>query len=229
MSAAALRAQQGSPHRRAMLAKVHIAKTQLGLSEDDYRAVILRVTGQTSAAACAERDLAALLADFQRMGFRSTARPNGPRPADHPAARKARALWISLYALGAVADSSEKALEAFARRQLGCEQLQWANQTLAYKLIEALKAMAERHGWDQSGAGLRKDAVPLVLKRRLVDAIVARLRGLGTVPERWSAERVGFELTGAPQKSHLLLSIEELDELARGLGAKLRRAQELAR
>ena len=229
MNAAAPTLNQPSAHRRAMLAKVHIAKAQLGLSDDDYRAVILRVTSHTSAAECTERDLAALLAEFQRKGFTSSTRPNGPRPADHPVARKARALWISLHALGAIADPSEKALEAFACRQLGCDRLQWANQQQGYKLIEALKAIAERSGWSQSTEGLRTDAVPIVLKRRLVDAIVARLRELGHVPAAWSAERAGFELTGASQRSHLALSIEELDQLARGLGAKLRRAQEAAR
>jgi hypothetical protein len=28
-------------------------------------------------------------------------------------------------------------------------KMQWANQAQAYKLIEALKAIAQRNGWDQ--------------------------------------------------------------------------------
>ncbi|MFX8708345.1 regulatory protein GemA, partial [Acinetobacter baumannii] len=67
----------------------------------------------------------------------------------HPMARKARALWISLHKLGVVHNPSEQALEAFAKRQLGCEKLVWARQSDAYRLIEALKSMAERAGWRQ--------------------------------------------------------------------------------
>lgn len=228
MSAAAQRVDRPSPHRRAMIAKVHIARQQLGLTEDDYRAVMLRVVGQQSASDCTDRELEQLLGEFQRQGFRSTSRPSGPRPADHPTARKARALWISLHQLGAIDDASETALEAFARRQLGCDRLQWANQQQTYKLVEALKAIAERHGWSQTSAGLRAGAITLVLKRRLVDAILVKLRTLGIVPESWSAERAGFRLTGASERSLLVLSAEELDELARGLGAKLRKALEKA-
>lgn len=215
---------RSSQHRRGMIAKVHIAKQQLGLSEDDYRQIMLRITGRTSAKDCADRELVALLAEFEAKGFRSTSRPKGARPADHPSARKARALWISLHQLGAVTNSSEQALEAFARRQLKCDRLQWVNQGLTYKLIEALKAIAERHGWDQSTEGLQPGAVVLVLKRRLVTAIADKLRAEQIVPAHWSIERIGFELTGTKPQPIIFQTVEELDRLARDLGAKLRAA-----
>ena len=219
-------AERASPHRRGMIAKVHIAKAQLGLSEDDYRGMMLRVTGRSSAAACTDRELEALLAEFYAKGFTATARPNGPRPADHPSARKARALWISLHHLGAVINPSEAALEAFARRQLGCDRLQWAHQGQTYKLVEALKAIAERHGWDQSTEGLKRGSITTILKRRLVEAIVAKLRAAGIIPVDWSIERTGFELVGAERKALMFQTVEEVDRLAKALGAKLRSATE---
>jgi phage gp16-like protein len=218
------RFDRSSTHRRGMLAKVHIAKAQLRLSDDDYAAVVLTETGRTSARDCTDRELHDLLKAFERRGFTAKAKRPGPKPADHPVARKARALWISLHHLGAVADPSEKALEAFARRQLKCDRLQWADQALAYRLIEALKAMGARAGWDCSLEGVRPEASVIVLKRRLVDAIVDHLRDACLVPDRWSVERVARELTGIEIPSILFATTEELDRLAKALGEKLRKA-----
>ena len=166
------------PHRRAMLAKVHLARKELGLAEADYRAVLYRVTQHESAGALSDAQLEAVIAEFKRLGWQQKSRsvpsvgsgsriPGATaRPADHPAARKARSLWISLAQLGVVRNSSEAALEAFARRQLGVDRLQWADQGQVYKLTEALKAMAERAGWSQAG---NPDAADLVIRliRRL--------------------------------------------------------------
>ena len=149
---------RGQQNRRGMLAKVHIAKQQLRMVDDDYRAVLLRVAGRVSAADLTDRELVDVLAEFERLGFTAKAKRPGPKPADHPLARKARALWISLGHLGAIDDPSESALEAFARRQLGCAKMQWADQRLGYRLIEALKGMADRHGWSQDLAGVKPAA-----------------------------------------------------------------------
>ncbi|MDP1964000.1 MAG: hypothetical protein Q8K93_17570, partial [Reyranella sp.] len=59
---------------------------------------------------------------------------------------------------------------------LGVERLQWADQGLVYKLIEALKAMAERAGWSQDLAGVDPRDQVAVLRERLAAAITARLR-----------------------------------------------------
>lgn len=183
MTAAAARP---SPGRNPRLAKIHIARKELGLDEATYRAILGRVTGQTSAAGLGDDQLDAVLDDFKAKGWKPRAIAGGkaaPRPAgarrpaaDHPAAGKARALWISLHQLGAVHDPRETALEAFARRQLGVERLQWADQGLVYKLIEALKAMAERAGWSQDLAGVDPRDQVAVLRERLAAAITARLR-----------------------------------------------------
>jgi hypothetical protein len=159
---------------------------------------------------------------FERQGFTAQARaPGRAKPADHPAARKARALWISLGLLGAVRDPSDKALEAFARRQVGCDRLQWANQQLVYKLVEALKAMAERAGWDQSLEGVAPTAVTLVLKRRLCGALLEKLADAGLAPDDWSVPRAAWEFAGIEVRDMNLLSAEELDLVARSLGATL--------
>lgn len=212
-----------APHRRAMLAKVHVAKVQLGLVDDDYRAVLMRVAGCASAGDCTDAQLIAVLAEFAAKGFSASAKRTAARRADHPVARKARALWISLAHLGAIADPSERALEVFARRQLGCERMQWANQALGYKLVEALKAIAARHGWDQSVEGVAPGAVAVVLSRRLVDSLVDKLKAAELVPADWSVQRVAYDLAGVELAS-VFGQTEELHRLAAALGAKLREA-----
>lgn len=180
--------------RRAAVVKVQIARKELGLADDDYRSILERLTGQTSSAACSDAELGRVLDEFKAKGWTPKVAAGGKakagrvptstgtaprsipnRPADHPAAKKARALWLSLWNLGEIRDPSEAALEAFARRQLKVERLQWADQGLTYKLIEALKAMAERAGWSQA---FNRDGVgtPTVqLKRQLIFAQHRRL------------------------------------------------------
>lgn len=238
MSAAA-KFDGATAHRRSLIGKVHVAKSQLGLDDDTYRQILFDVSGRTSAADCSESHLVAVLKHFEARGFKpkiaaSTggrrAGKTASRAADHPSARKTRALWISLHHLCAIDNPSEKALEAFARRQLKVEQLQWADQALCYKLVEALKAIAERHGWSQgfSGVQAKWDSAAKVraLKIRLCEAILAKLNAQGLAAADWSLTTAAFRLCGIEAGAHDIfsMSVEDLDLCARSLGAKLRAA-----
>jgi phage gp16-like protein len=160
---------------RPALAKVAIARKELGLDEETYRAVLTRLTGQDSAKACTDRQLGLVLDEFKAKGWKPhakvLARNTKLRLVDPPAVRKARALWISLHQLGVVRDRTDAALESFAVKQIG-KPLREADAARVYKLIEALKAMAERAGWDQSG-----DAEEI--KARLAALLDARGRDQG--------------------------------------------------
>lgn len=167
--------------RRAAVVKVQIARKELGLDEDTYRAMLERITGRTSSAACTDDQLGAVLDEMKAKGWKPRVVAGGrsgrsarrPAPAASPVARKARALWISLHQLGVVRDPSEAALERFAARQLGVERLVWASASHGYRLIEALKAMAQRAGWNQATVGLADpEAIERELKARL-DRLIA--------------------------------------------------------
>lgn len=206
-----------------MIAKVHIAKKVLNMVDDDYRAVLFDIAGVSSAADASDRDLAKILAHFESKGFRATAKAGAPRkakPADNPTAKKARAMWLSLYALNAINDPSETALEAFAARQLGVEKMQWMNQAHGYKLIEALKAIATRSDWKQDD--LPKQGSIMVLKRRLCDAILARLRKATIAPRAWMLDDAAHRLLGMEKTDGFPWTSYELDAIAQGLGKKLR-------
>jgi phage gp16-like protein len=169
------------------LAKLHIAKKELALHDDDYRAILERVTGQRSAKGMSEADIVRVLDVLKKdhgwvptvvQGGKKAGKPESQKakPAEHPTARKARAMWISLWQLGAVRERAESALEAFAKRQLKVERLVWADEQQMFKLIEALKAMATRAGWDQDLTEVKPGAQLYTLKLRLVRAQFAKLR-----------------------------------------------------
>lgn len=136
------------------IAKIHIAKKELLLHEDDYRDILERCTGLRTSIGMNDKQIGAVLDEFKRLGWKPKV-INGGNPrlpsqrhiAEFDAAKKCRALWISLWQLGAIRDKSESALEAFAKRQLKVDAFKWANQQEVFKVIEALKAMAERNGW----------------------------------------------------------------------------------
>lgn len=220
-------ARFASQHRRSMLAKVHVAKKEMALDDDTYRAVIFRVTGHASSADCTDEQLTALLGEFRRLGWqakptlRRGSGQSASKAADHPTAKKARAMWISLGHLGAIKNPSEKALETFAARQTECAQMQWADQGKMFKLIEALKAMALRHGWDATGNDLK------LTKRRLLDAILARLVEKGFAAESWSLAEAATRIAGFTPKyaAHQFWDLGDFDAVAGAFGRLLRDGQ----
>lgn len=201
-----------------MLGKVHVAQKEMALDDDTYRGVVFRVTGRTSAGDCSDGQLSLLLAEFRRLGWQAKPKVARSKIADHPTAKKARALWISLGHLGAVENASEQALEAFAARQTDCAQMQWADQGKMFKLIEALKAMALRNGWDASGSNLS------LTKYRLLEAILTKLKAKGYADDEWTvaiaAERIASCTPAYP--AHQFWELGDFDAVAAAFGRLLR-------
>lgn len=136
---------------------INIAKTQLGLDEDDYRAMLVRVTGVASLRAMSDRQKVAIIDEMKRLGFRMKA--GGKKlPASHkPYVRLIHALWSSCARLGVVEHGSREALRAFCRRVVAPEDESVAvdpdllSYDQAAPIIEALKKMEARG---------RKDGAP---------------------------------------------------------------------
>lgn len=217
--AAPARFDGASQHRRSMIGKIQVARQQLAMDEDDYRQALLDLTGRISLKDCSEPQLARVIDWMKTKGFKPLPRKGA---ADHPMARKARALWISLYHLGAVHNPSEPALEAFAKRQLGCERLVWARQSDAYKLIEALKAMGTRAGWLQRNLCVNKPLSVKALQESLCHAILTKLRAAGVAPLDWSLDVAAFRLCGIETAREEPYSDQDYTRLAAALGKVLR-------
>lgn len=128
-------------HRKKLIAAIHAEKTRRGIEDDDYRAMLDRLTGKTSAKDCNASQLGAVLTAIRGQ----SSRPQ--KSDDSPYIKKARALWKSLYTLGVIGDASDKALTAFARRQLGIDALAWISPEAAFSIIEPLRDMCRRAGY----------------------------------------------------------------------------------
>ncbi len=213
---------RASQLKRSMIGKIKVAVKQLNMCDDDYRQMLLNETGKTSSTELSVAGLEKVLARLTQLGFKAVPKKGGTPQAQHPVAKKARALWISLYHLGAVHNPSEMALEAFAKRQLGCDKLVWARQSDGFKLIEALKNMAARNGWPQHNPQTQKPLSVMQLQQTLCEAVLIRMRRCGLVPQHWQLHHAIFQLCGIENAREHAWTVEDYTHAATALGAKLR-------
>ncbi|MGW9946967.1 phage gp16-like protein [Rhizobium leguminosarum] len=133
----------------ASIAAIHVAKKQLGLDEDTYRAKLKVITGKASAKAMSEAERERVLQVFRKEGFqpKSNRRGDGRLKLTGKYAGKLQALWISAWNLGIVQNRDDAALVKFAERQTGIEHIRFLkNATDARKAVEALKSWIARIG-----------------------------------------------------------------------------------
>jgi phage gp16-like protein len=138
------------------LAAIHVLKGQLQLSDDDYRALLVQLTGKNSAKLLDERQREAVRGHFQTQAERlGVTKPTRARPmsakqfadkkaATPPKERKVWALWHQLQRDGKIRDASPAALNAWVARTVQVSALVWCNDAQLVTLIEALKAWTER-------------------------------------------------------------------------------------
>ncbi|MGP8484701.1 gp16 family protein [Paraburkholderia fungorum] len=131
--------------RTRELAQIHIAIKQIGMSEDDHRALLSSVCGVTSAGELDDAGRRAYLAHLKKLGFKPVRRAGERTQADDAQSRKIRAIWLTLHALGAVRNPSESALAAYVQRTTRVAALQWLNARQTETVIESLKKWAMRY------------------------------------------------------------------------------------
>lgn len=141
---------QANVRRNGLIAKIHVAKNQLAIPDDNYRLLLEANTGKSSCSDMNIHELETIMDVFKKLGFSGKPRPkrSGSKPmanTDH--AKKIRALWLMLYHLGEISDSSEEALAAFCERTTGLANLQWLTSDHADKLIKALRGWLKRVGY----------------------------------------------------------------------------------
>jgi hypothetical protein len=127
--------------RAAAIAKVHVARKQLGLDDESYRAILRRVTGKESAAFLSDFQLGIVIREFVRLGWNGS---SDMRTGRTPTGRLIRALWRDTSR-----EKSEMSLRSLIRRVLGLpddlipepDMLSVAD---ASKVIAAVKAMKKR-------------------------------------------------------------------------------------
>ncbi len=133
----------------SFLALIHVAKKQLGLDEDTYRAKLTHITGKSSVEDMTEGERQKVLTVFRAEGFKpkSERRPDGRLKLSGKYAPKLQALWIAGWNLGIFENRDDAALEAFVKRQTGLDAVRFCRDAVdARKAIEALKAILARQG-----------------------------------------------------------------------------------
>jgi phage gp16-like protein len=140
--------------RQRDLAKIHIARKQLDVADDIYRAKLQEVGGVTSSKDLSILGRAKLLAWFESKGFKGTAaktdakRPKRPTPAPEnaPLCKKIRAQLISL---GRLPDAYA---DGISKKAFNVDFYEWCTPDQLRKLSVMLAFEQKRQGADQGPA-----------------------------------------------------------------------------
>lgn len=157
------------------IAAMHVAKKELGLDDETYRAALLQVTGKSSSAAMSEAERQKVLEHFRDRGFKAQSTGSRKR-LDGRFAPKLQALWIAGWNLGLVRDRDDRALISFVKRQTGIDHVRFLRHGAdATKAIEGLKGWLERSGGvDWKAFTDPADCIVAAQYRRLEAAFVSR-------------------------------------------------------
>lgn len=136
--------------RKAIQAKVHIAKKLLGLDEETYRDVLERVTRQRSTQHLNLHELERVLAEMRRLGWTGETKRKAPSKQAH--VRKIWALWRQIEQLGGIEGEPRAALRSWLSRQVGVEEPEWVDGDAGRRVIEQLKAWVARLEDEAPGA-----------------------------------------------------------------------------
>jgi phage gp16-like protein len=131
------------------LAQIHIAKKDLGMDDETYRAMLFTVARVYSAKDLDFHGRKRVIEHMKARGWknRPAKKAKTTRPlASDDQSMKIRALWLELYAAGAITDSSEAALAKYVQRITKVAALQWLSVDQASRVIETLKKWLGRIG-----------------------------------------------------------------------------------
>jgi len=122
-------------------AVIHVAKQQLGIVDEDYRAVLQRAAGVSSSRDLDETGFDKVMAELERLGFRKTRkREQSVRPEGMATARqlgRIRALWREFSG-----SDNELALGKWLDKHFQLSSVRFVDRWRAGKVIAVLEKMA---------------------------------------------------------------------------------------
>ncbi|MEM6372352.1 MAG: regulatory protein GemA [Pseudomonadota bacterium] len=134
----------------SLKAVINIAKAQLGLEEDDYRAILEQVTGKRSLRDMTHDQQIAVVKHLEKKGFVRQGGRRKHRASDKAYLRMVHAIWASCHRLGVIDDGSRAALRVFCARRIHGEDTTLSvdpdhmTYTEANTVLAALKSMERR-------------------------------------------------------------------------------------
>lgn len=136
-----------------LMKAVHACRRQVPALADDaaWRGFLVKAAGKASLRDMNGRELGRVMDALHENGAPrlAGAAAAGPgRPAtlldSRPQARMVRGIWIEMAKAGVVRDSSERALDAFAKRVTGLDSLRFCDARQLNLVVEAVKDMRDR-------------------------------------------------------------------------------------
>ncbi|MGN5220488.1 gp16 family protein [Aeromonas veronii] len=131
--------------RNGQIAKIHIAKVQLGLDDEEYRALLGRVAGVSSAKDLDPRQIGAVLAAFEKLGWQPKALAKQGRKRPNMKTTRQRLIG-KIEAQLTAAGRPWAYADAMALRICKVERLEWCDEGQLRNIVIALNYDANRHG-----------------------------------------------------------------------------------
>ena len=137
-------------NRKTKLSLIHIAKKDLGLIDEAYRAILDGAAGVNSAAELEyEYQFNAVMKAFENLGFKNASRKN-PRPrwSDQWGGTPDQGAKIEVMWKTCARNPTDKALRVFIKRIAKVDHPRFLRVDLARKVIIALEKMMRKAGFD---------------------------------------------------------------------------------
>lgn len=114
---------------------IHIAKSQLRMVDDVYRAMLFNLTGKESSKDITDLQAIKVLDHFRSLGWKAK---GGERSSD-PQIRKIWAMWFELHKAGKIKEPSKLGLRHYVKRMTGTDVLEWLKKDQKSEVVEAMK------------------------------------------------------------------------------------------
>lgn len=213
--------------RAALMRAIMAACKRQGVDGETRHATQKRITGKDSMTDMTVAELTRMRDHFNR-GWK------GPK-SQRPHAGKIRALWWSLYWIGAIERVDDDALNAFVKRQTHIQHVNFLDHRSAPAVIEAMKAWLEREGvmwWsaEQLAGVVATGAVTSAGtafsqaeadRHAVLSQLAIRLDRAGLMARFALYDWIG-QCVGRPTPRQWTFSASELDQGLRALGKKYR-------
>ena len=136
--------QSADRDRSREIKLIHVARRDLGMDEETYRAMLSNVAGVASSTALTAAGRKKVLAHLKGAGFVIKS-PGAPAaPAADAQYEKIRALWTQLHRLEAVRVNTEAARRVYIKRVTGCSDYRFCSSAQTVTIIETLKKWLAR-------------------------------------------------------------------------------------
>ncbi|MBL4797624.1 MAG: regulatory protein GemA [Oleispira sp.] len=148
---------QKNNQRTNLISKIHIAKKQLDMDDDTYRAFLKTAVKKDSCSKMSFSELHQVVEAMKKKGFKVKAKTSDKKMSPVSKGRridKMRAIWISMAKAGHIKDGSETALLSWTQGEvkkqggIPVDSLEWleSQNKVLNKVLEQLKRWQTRVG-----------------------------------------------------------------------------------